>query len=88
MYTIAGLMVMALYQRRHSDTQANPHLVYIFFAFLIFLVVRLGLACSLLKTKAARQFSFFAAFTLLFFFPVSPHNRSLACIGKAPSITW
>ena len=33
---------MALYQRRHSDTQANPHAVYVCFALLIFIVVSAG----------------------------------------------
>ena len=40
MYVIAGLMTLALYQRRHSDTQANPHVAYICFAALVFVVVR------------------------------------------------
>lgn len=39
MYIIAGLNVLAIYQRRHSDALANPHVIYACFAACILLEV-------------------------------------------------
>ena len=36
MYIIAGLLILAMYQKRHPDITSNPHTAYGFFAAVIF----------------------------------------------------